>query len=188
MRQLLFVAALMSLISVGSAVEGIALKTNSVDVGIHGVMELTAPEGWAVVNTNLNFPGHPKTVEVHSPDGAIKIRITICWDGFPGPITNPTGTDMDKMISNVVARQYLPISVEKTIDLEKLNGPGVKGSFVRLTDAGWTPVVKEEHRNQGIGMFRCESLWGDFDLVCNDKDGPQFTSGLKILESLHRKP
>jgi hypothetical protein len=88
----------------------------------------------------------------------------------------------------VVKVQYLPIAVEKTFSVEKLKGPGVTGSFVRLTDAGWAPVVKDEYHNLVTGMFRCENLWGTFDLVTNDKDGPLFKQGLKVMESLHRKP
>jgi hypothetical protein len=37
-------------------------------------------------------------------------------------------------------------------------------------------------------MFRCGNLWGNFDLLTNDKDGPTFKQGLTVLQSLHRKP
>ncbi|HXT11731.1 MAG TPA: hypothetical protein VN873_09225 [Candidatus Angelobacter sp.] len=188
MRQLFFAAALLSMLTLGRAAESTPLKTNPVSVGPHGNLEITAPDGWQLLHTNLNLPGKPVSVELHAPGNTVEIRLNICWDGFPGPITNPTDADMALMVSNVVAAQYLPMSVEKKIDLEKLRGPGVTGFFVRLTDASWTPVLKDQYRNQGVGMFRAGNLWGDFDLLCNDKDGSQFNAGLKVMQSLRRKP
>jgi hypothetical protein len=187
MRQLLSLAALMAFLMVGHSAESVALRTNSITVGTNGVLLLTTPDNWEVMRTNVN-PKNPYTVEVHAPADGPRIRLNICWDGFPRVAQNPTASDLDKIVSNVVARQYLPICVEKTVELEKLKGPHVTGTFVRLTDAHWTPVVKSEYQNQGVGMFRTGSLWGDFDLLCNDKDGPQFQAGLKVLETLRKKP
>jgi hypothetical protein len=188
MRQLLFVLALLCAVSPGRAADGRALVTNAITLGEHGTLEALTPPGWTLIHTNLNLPYNPPTVELHSVSNTMILRLTIYWDGFEKKINRPTDADMDKIVSNAVVAQYLPISVERTINLEKLKGPSVAGTFVRFTDAGWTPVVKDEYPNLTTGMFRCESLWGNFDLLTFDKDGPLFQQGLKVLKSLRRKP
>jgi len=172
--------------SLARAADTAALATNSASFGEHGTLEALTPTDWTLVHTNL--PGYPPTVELHSASNAIVIRLSIRWNGLGEKIPKPTDADMDKIVSNVVVIQYLPIAVEKTLTLEKLKGPGVTGTFARLTDTRWTPVVKDIYHNLGTGLFRCENLWGTFDLVTNDKNGPLFQQGLKVMESLRRKP
>jgi hypothetical protein len=164
------------------------LATNAVLLGKHGTLEILMPKNWTLGRTNLNLPGNPPTVELHSADDATLIRLTIFWDGFEGQSVKPTAADMEQIVSNSVLLQYVPIAVEKTVTMETLKGAGVSGSFARFTDAGWTPVVKDERRNLATGMFRCGKLWGNFDLLTGDKDGPEFKQGLEILESLRQKP
>jgi hypothetical protein len=170
------------------AAESEALVTNNIVVGDHGTLEISSPADWTFIHTNLNLPGKSVSVELHSATNTAVIRLTIFWDGFGGPNVKPTEADMDKSINTIATRQYLPISVEKTVTLEKLHGPAVTGSFARFTDAGWTPVITDEYRNVANGMFRCGNLWGNFDILTNDKDGPNFKQGLKVVASLRRKP
>jgi len=188
MRKLLFVFALMGAFSLARAAESQPLATNNVAVGEHGTLEILTPKDWTLIHTNMNFPGNPVSVELHAPGDAPTIRLTIFWDGFGGKPVKPTEADMEQSVSNNVRIYSLPISKEKTFALEKIHGPGVAGCFARLTDAEWTPVVKGEFLNIATGMFRSENLWGNFDLLTFDKDGPQFKAGLKVLESLRRKP
>jgi hypothetical protein len=188
MRQLLFVFALLSAVSLVCAAETSPLTTNSVVVGEHGTLEIVSPRDWTLLHTNLNLPGNPLSVELHEPTNAAAIRLTIFWDGFAGRPVKPTEADMEESVSNGVTLNNLHIAVEKTFQLEKLHGPGVTGCFARLTDAGWTPVVKDEFPNIATGMFRSGNLWGNFDLLTFEKNGPMFKAGLKIMESLRRKP
>jgi len=187
MRQLLFVFALMSALSLARAAETLPLKTNSVVVEKHGTLEVLTPRDWTLIHTNVHLPGNPPSVEFHAPSNIIALRLTIYWDGFYGT-NNPTETGLSEIVSNTVIRTYQNIATEKTLTLEKLKGPDVIGSFARVTDSGWTPMVKDEYPNLATGMFRSGNLWGTFDLLCFDKDGPQFHQGLKIIESLHRIP
>jgi hypothetical protein len=186
MRQLLLLFALAGAVSMARAADTGAMKTNSIPFAGHGTLKALTPTNWSLIHTNL--PGYPPTVELHSASNTIVIRISTRWDKPGEKLPRPTDADMDVIVSNTVVRQYLPIAVERTFNVEKLKGPGVAGSFVRLTDAGWTPVVNDEYHNLVSGMFRCENLWGTFDLLTGDKDGPQFKQGLKVMESLHRTP
>jgi hypothetical protein len=186
MRKLLLLCALVSAVSLARAADAAPLATNSIPFGEHGTLEALTPTNWTMLHTNL--PGYPPTVELHSLSNSIVIRLSIRWDKPEEKIPRPTEADMDRIVSNTVVIQYLPIAVEKTFTVEKLKGPGVTGSFARFTDAGWTPVVKDEYQNLMTGMFRCENLWGTFDLLTNDKNGPLFQEGLKVMESLHRQP
>ena len=188
MRQLLFAIAMMSAFSMAQAAENEAPTTNTVVVGEHGTLEILAPKDWTLIHTNLHLRGNPESVELHSAGNTVTIRMTIYWDGFSGQIAKPTEADFDKIVSNVAVRQYMPISVEGKFTLEKLHGEAVTGSFARFTDAGWVPMLKDEYHNLTTGMFRCGNLWGNFDLLANDKDGPEFQQGLKVMESLRRKP
>ena len=95
---------------------------------------------------------------------------------------------MSNIVSNSVASQYLPIAVEKTFDLEKLRGPAVTGIYARVTDTNWSPVLKDNYPNICEGMFRTGNLWGNFNLLTHDKDGLEFKAGLRVLESLRKKP
>lgn len=187
MRFVWFVFALtLSLARAADSVE----VTNRISIGVPGTLEMLTPVGWSLVRTNLHMPYDPPSYELHAPSNTTVIRLTIYWDGFVmhGKALTPTEPEMAQTVSNVVVRQYLPISVEKTFDLEKLRGPHVTGWFARLTDAGWTPVVKDEYHNLATGMYRCGNLWGDFNLLANDKNGPQYEAGMKVMQSLNRTP
>jgi hypothetical protein len=188
MRQVLFIAALLGAFSLAQAAESAALTTNALPVGEHGTLEIPTPEDWTLVHTNLNLPGGPPSLELHSLSNTIVVRLTIYWDGFKGNNLQPTEANMDTIVSNNAVLLYMPASVEQKFVLEKLHGPAVTGAFGRFTDARWTPVLKNEYRNLATGMFRCKNLWGTFDLLTNDKDGPQFEQGLSVIESLRRAP
>jgi hypothetical protein len=187
MRQLLLLAVLMSAFPLARAAETAALTTNAVTLGEQGTLEISLPKDWTFAQTNLNYPGKPTSVELHSASNSAVIRLTIFWDGFRHPNVKPTETDMVNSVSNAAVLQYLPISVEKTVTLEQLHGPAVTGLFVRFTDSKWKPLFTA-YKNAATGMFRSSNLWGNFDLLTNEKDGIDFKQGLQVLESLRRKP
>jgi hypothetical protein len=187
MRKLLLLFALLSAASLAQGADTAGLATNSVSLGMQGTLEILTPKDWTLVHTNMHLPGDPPSVELHSVSNTIIIRLSIYWDGFGGKLRIPSGAQMRNIVTTN-ALQYLPISVEKTFDLEQLHGPGVTGTFARLTDARWSPVMKDQYHNLATGMFRCENLWGTFDLLTNDKNGPLFKQGLMVMESLRRKP
>jgi hypothetical protein len=188
MRQLLFVFALMSALSLARAAETEMLKTNSVNIGMPGRLEMVTPADWTLLYTNVGSPDNPVTFELHAPNNAMVIRLFVRWDGFGGKNIRPTEADMGIVVSNNIVTQYLPGALEKKFDLEKFHGPAVNGIFARITDSRWTPVLKDTYPNLAEGMFRCGSIWGNFSLLTAGKDGSQFKAGLKVLESLRRKP
>jgi hypothetical protein len=186
MRQLLLLAALMTALPLARAAENEPLATNTIVVSDQGTLEILTPKNWTLIRTNLNLPG--VSAELHSAGNTTVIRLTIFWDGFGGKDLKPTETEMEKSINKGATIQYLPNSVEKTVTLEKLQGPSVIGSFARFTDSHWNAMLVGAYRNVATGMFRSGNLWGDFDLLTNDKDGPNFNQGLKVMESIRRKP
>jgi hypothetical protein len=189
MRQLLFILALLGSLGLARAADSAATKTNSVALGAPGTLQIVAPADWTLVHTNLNLPDRAVTVELHSASNSIVIRFYIRWDGFPGMPAKPTEPEMGKIVSNTIVYQYLTNSVEKKFDLEKLRGPGVIGTFARITDAKWTPVAKgDTYPNLTEGMFRCGNIWGNFNVLTFGKDGPLFKEALKALESMRRAP
>jgi hypothetical protein len=188
MRQLLFVFALISALSSTRAAETDLLKTNTVNVGMPGKLEIVTPADWTLLNTNLNMPDNPVTFELHDPSNTMVLRLFVRWDGFSRNDIKPTQADMGRIVSNNIVAQYMPVAVEKKFDLEKFHGAAVAGIFARITDSTWTPVMKNTYPNLAEGMFRCGSIWGNFNLLTFGKDGPQFKAGLKALESLRRKP
>jgi len=189
MRQFLLALTLMSrLLSSAGAADNQIFKTNSFTVGKQGTLEILTPTDWTFVQTNLYLLGNPPSVELHSPGNATEIRISAYWDGFSGKISNPTAADFENIVSNVCVLKYVPASVEKNVVLEKLQGPAVSGTFARFTDATWVPMLNNDHRVVVTGMFRSGNIWGNFDMVTGDKNGPMFKQGLQVLESIRRKP
>jgi hypothetical protein len=188
MRQLLLLAAMLGAFPLARAAASEALATNTIMVDGHGTLEISSPKDWTFIQTNLNFPGKPVSAEWHSISNTTVIRLTVFWDGFGDKNVKPSEADMDKTIDSVAARLYLPISVEKTVTLEKLHGTAVTGSFARFTDAEWPSMLTDQYPNVATGMFRSGNLWGNFDIFTNDKDGPNFQQGLKVIESIRRKP
>ncbi len=164
------------------------LATNTVILGKPGTLEILTPSDWTLTKTNLVLPDNVPVFELHSPSDAMVIRLFVRWDDFGGRSIKPTESQMGQIVSNNIAFQYLTNSVEKKIDLEKLRGPAVTGIFARITDAHWTPAVKEQtYPNLAEGMFRCGNIWGNFNLLTHDKDGLEFKAGLKVLESMRRQ-
>jgi len=185
MRQLLLVLILLGAFSRAQGAEN--QVTNAIPLGKPGTLELLAPRDWSLQRTNLNLPDNPMTMELHSPGNTTVIRFTIYWDGFKGNLLQPSDTKMDSIVSNN-AIQYVDSSIEKKIAVEPLKGPAMTGSFVRFTDAEWTPVVKNQYRALATGMFRCGNIWGTFDLLTGDKDGPLFKQALDVVKSFRREP
>jgi len=184
----MFIAALMAALSFARAAESESLKTNGMPLGTAGTLEVLTPPDWILVQTNLGMVNFGPIFELHAPRDTTTIRIYTSWDGFKGTSVKPTEAEMSTIVSNIVATQYLPVAKEKTFDLEKLKGPNVSGVFARITDSKWTLLETNTYPNIATGMFRSGNIWGNFDLLTNDKDGPQFKTGLKVLESLRRKP
>ncbi|HXS69201.1 MAG TPA: hypothetical protein VN761_10185 [Candidatus Polarisedimenticolia bacterium] len=186
MRQLLLVLVALSAFSRAWAADNPV--TNAVPLGKPGTLEMVTPRGWTLQRTNLNLPDSPVTMELHSPGNTTAIRLTIYWDGFKGgTIVQPGNTKRDIIVSNN-AVQYVDMSIEKKIVVEQLKGPAMTGSFARFTDATWTPVVKNEYRTLTTGMFSTENIWGTFDLLTGDKDGPMFKQAIEVIKSFRRKP
>lgn len=187
MRKLLLVLALSSAgISWALAANRPDLTTNSVTVDKQGTLEIPAPKNWTFIHTNA--PGAPAYAALHSPGNSIAIEMTIYWDGVGKKISKPTEAEFEEIVSNVCVRGYERISVEKKFTLEKLKGPTVSGTFARFTDSRWVPMLKGDFPNVATGMFRCGNLWGNFNLLTYDKDGPTFKQGLQLLQSTRRKP
>lgn len=185
MRQLLLVLALLGVLARAQAADNEV--TNAIPLGKPGTLEMAAPANWTLQRTNLNLPDSAITMELHAPGNVTVIRFAIYWDGLDGKLFHPPDGKMDAIVSQNAA-QYVDNSVEKKVVVEKLKGKAVIGSFARFTDADWTPIAKDTYKALATGMFRCENIWGTFDVVTGDKDGPLFKQALDIVKSFRRKP
>lgn len=187
MRQLLLSLALFGAgILLVPAQDSQALVTHSITVGQQGTLQIVTPGDWRFMQTNL--AGAAPYVSLHSPSNSITIEASIFWDGISKKVSTPTRADFERIVSNVCVRGYARTSVEKKIVLEDLQGPSVSGTFARFTDARWVPMLKEDYPNIATGMFRCGNLWGNFDVLTYDRDGPLFKQALQVLESMRRVP
>lgn len=184
MRLFVFLLAL----CLPAAVNAAQTSTNRVvAVSDQGKLQITVPPDWFFAQTNqLN---KPSLIQVRAPFNRFALEMTVYWDGF-STNSKPTEADFDHIITNVVNRQYVPASVEKKVELETLKGPGVRGRFARFTDIRWFAEKKPEgeYNNVTTGMFRCDNLWGHFNLLTDDKNGPDFKEGFRILQSLRKQP
>jgi hypothetical protein len=187
MRQLLLALALLAAATFSVlAAETPAVTTNSVTVDNQGVLQIAAPTDWTFEHTNT--PDSQPYAALQSSNNLIAIEIWILWDGFGKTNSRPTPADLAQIVSNSCVRGYAKVSIEKKVVLEKLQGPAVSGTFARFSEAQWVPMLKGDYPNVASGMFRCGNLWGRFELLSYDKDGPLFKQGLQVLESMRRKP
>lgn len=161
-----------------------ALTTNSITVDNKGTLQIAAPKDWRFEQTNI--PGGQPYAALHSPNNSIGLEISIYWDGFGKAESKPTEAQFEQIVSNTCVNGVLQDSVEKKVVLEKLQGPAVSGTFARFTDAHWAQPLKADYPNTATGMFRSGNLWGNFNLVTYDKDGPLFKQGLRVLQSMRR--
>jgi hypothetical protein len=187
MRQLLLAFGLLSIgIFPVSAEDTQALTTNFVSVGKQGTLQILTPNDWKFTRTER--PGSPSYASLHAPSNSIAIEISLYWDGLGKKISKPTQADFERIVSNTCASSFEANSVEKKIVLEKLQGASVSGTFARFTDPRWVPMLKSDFPNVASGMFRCGNLWGNFNLLTYDKDGPLFKQGLQVLQSMRSVP
>jgi hypothetical protein len=187
-KQLLFILALAGVFGFTRVAEAQFLKTNSITLGKAGTLQVLTPPDWKLNQVDLKLQDNLPVFDLHAPSNSLVIRLYVRWDGFAGNTRRPGESEMGIGVSNSVVQQYLPVAVEKTFDLEKLHGPAVMGIYARVTDSKWSPVLKDNYPNICEGMFRCANIWGNFNLLTYDKDGPGFKTGMRILESMRRAP
>lgn len=186
MRQLLLSFALLSaLVPSAFATGEPAMATNAVVVKGQGTLEIVAPADWKFQQTLSK--GKPYFA-LHSPGNTVAMEVTVYWDGIGGTNSKPTAADFALIVSNACVGSYEQASVEKRTVLETFKGPAVTGTFARFTDAHWVLMRKGDYPNVANGMFRTGNLWGKFNLLTYEKDGPGFKQGLQVLESMRRVP
>ena len=189
-KQFLFLIALAAAFAFTRSADAQALATNDLRLAKAGILQALTPPDWTGKFMGVHQPDQEPIFDFYAPNHALMLRLYVRWDGFGGKPIRPGETEMSKIVSNTVATQYLPVAVEKSFNLEKLRGPAVTGIYARITDTNWTPVLKNTNDYPNIceGMFRTANIWGNFNLLTHDKDGPEFKAGLQVLESLRRKP
>jgi len=172
------------------AAQAQALKTNDLELGPAGTLQVLTPPDWKIYSVDLNLQDQVPVFDLHAPSNSLIIRLYCRWDGFGGKTVRVGEPEMSTIVSNSVATQYMPVAVEKSFKLEKLRGSAVAGVYARVTDSTWSPVVNDTNNYPNIceGMFRTANLWGNFNLLTHDKNGVEFKAGLHVLESLRRKP
>lgn len=187
-NRIIFVIVIAAVLGFPCVMKAQALKTNDLNLARYGTLQVVTPADWTAKYVGVNQPDQEPVFDLRAPSNSLVIRLYVRWDGFAGKSARPDEAAMGNIVSNSVVAQYLPIAVEKKFDLEKFHGPAVTGIYARVTDSRWTAVMQDVYRNVCEGMFRCGNIWGNFNLLTNDKNGPGFRAGMKVLESLSRKP
>lgn len=188
LKQLLLVTTLAAVFGFACTTKAQSLKTNDLRLAKTGTLQALTPPDWTAKFVGLNQPDQEPMFDLRAPSNSLVIRLYVRWDGFGGKSIRPDEAQMSTIVSNTVATRYTSTAVEKTFTLEKLRGPAVTGIYARVTDSKWEPMLKDSFPNTCEGMFRCGNIWGNFNLMTFDKDGPGFKAGLQVLESLRKKP
>ena len=189
MKRLIVTFLLAGMAITGSAADKNGFVTNSLSIPEHGILLVKAPAGWSFVRKGVANSAGPRTAALHSADGKTSVQVTLFWDGFGPNQLKPNAAKMAEMVKAAAQAQYAPGSVEKKVELEKLKGTEVSGSFARFTDAQWVgkELPPNEFSHVASGMVRIEDLWGNFTILTDDKDGPHFKEGLAVIESLRKE-
>jgi len=189
MNRLFALCLVVASAAVAPAAEQPEFTTNSLPVSELAVVRVAAPKGWSFVPKGAANPSGPRTASLRSEDGGVSVQIRMFRNGFSPNQFKPNEEKMAEMVRKAGEAQFVSTSVEKKVDVEKLKGADVSGSFARFTDIKWADkkLPPGELSNVAIGVLRCGDLWGDFTLLTNDKDGPHFKEGLAVIESLRKE-
>jgi len=189
MNRLLAVVLVVASGSFTWAAEQPEFTTNTLAVSELAVLRIQSPKDWSFETKGAGNPTGPRTAALRSEDGGVSVQITMFRNGFSPNQFKPTDDKMAQMVKSAAESQFLASSMEKKVEVEKLKGAQVSGSFARFTDAKWAEkkLPPGEFSNVAIGVLRCGDLWGNFTLLSSDKDGPHFKQGLAVLEAMRQE-
>ena len=157
----------------------------------HGTLLWSTPAGWEYTPPQIDVSGKsPMNLRLRGAGGRPTVLLTVFWDGFGTNKLKPTLDTLEATLRTSASNQFIPESLEKTVTVRRLETESVQARFVTFTDAALAtkPVPADESRHATLGTFRTGQLWGNFMLMTNDTDGPEFRSALDVIKSLRATP
>jgi hypothetical protein len=157
-------------------------RAETIDLGTHGTLSITAPKGWKVSSKKAEETGIA-VVFTPPPDVNASLILNLVFV----PKGEPTSKDdvHDKVLS--AADQFVDSSVEKKKVLHDfaLSG-GAYGAYCAFTDAslvGQAPQ-KDNFKVVALGIVRFnEDVSASVSLLCDDLQGPDFAAMLAAVSS-----
>jgi len=167
------------------------VKPSALPVLGHGTLLWSHPSAWEYTPPRIDVSGRtPWVFRIRGAEGHPTLLVTLMWDGFGTNSMHPDLAELERHLKASASSQFLSSSVEKTVNLKPVENDALKARYVTFTDAALVgkPVPEGESRNATLGTFRTGSLWGNFMLMTNDSDGPEFNAALQIIRSFRSVP
>ena len=170
-----------------------AARTGTLPIAGHGTLTWSTPAGWEYTPPLIDASGKsPLNLRLRAPSGRPTILLTVFWDGFGTNQLKPTLNTLEASLRTSASNQFIPESLEKTVTTRRLDMEFVQARFATFTDsilaASTKPIAAEESRHATLGTFRAGPLWGNFMLMTNDADGPEFRAALEVIKTLRATP
>lgn len=178
-------------VSAAGSVASNAAHPAALPVFNHGVLLWSHPAGWEYTPPRIDVSGKtPMNFRLQGPKGRPTVLVTVFWDGFGTNNSKPNLEALEARMTDAASNQFLPGSIEKKVTVCKFDSTTIQFRYSTFTDSEWVgkPVPELESRHATLGTFRTGTLWGNFMLMSNDTDGPEFRSGLEVLQSFHMAP
>lgn len=168
-----------------------AVRPGALPIIGHGTLLWSTPAGWEYTPPQIDVSGKsPMNLRLRGAGGRPTVLLTVFWDGFGTNKLKPTLDTLEATLRTSASNQFIPDSLEKTVAVRRLETESMQARFATFTDAALAtnPVPAEESRHATLGTFRTGQLWGNFMLMTNDSDGPEFRSALDVIKSLRAAP
>ena len=156
------------------------------DLGIHGILTLTPPEGWTAkgvpaIQSNGTSIGYAFAIK---PDGDAnaKCLLTIAYAGKGKP--DPARIQQDVRQAN---EQFVEGSVEKRMNIQDFALKQGYGSYCTLTDASLVGKKPKqgEYKVMASGIVQLSDVVvGVVSIFADDAGSPEFRSMLQAINSL----
>jgi len=160
------------------------------DLGTHGTLSVTVPDGWSVNGKAANRPdgtsiGYAFAIKPRS-DANAKCLLTFAYT------TN--GAPNKEVIHKEVLRtceEFVSESVEKTKNLRDFSLEQGYGAYCLFTDASLVGKKAKpgDYKVMGSGVVQpADNMLGVVSLFADEADGEELKAMIKIIDSLKVKP
>jgi hypothetical protein len=160
------------------------------DLGAHGTLSITVPEGWNIHGRPLPGPGgNPRgytfAIKPRS-DANAKCMLSFFYVTNGAPNKEAIRKDVLR-----IGETYVEGSVEKKENLSEFSLEKGYGAYCLFTDVslvGKKPSP-EDYKVMGSGEVQPgDNMVGAVSLLADEADGPEFKAMVKIINSLKIKP
>jgi hypothetical protein len=157
-------------------------KSETVDLGTHGTLNISVPSGWTFSAQKAEENGYAVTL---SAPGEVNGKCLLTLIYVPNPEAFTKERIQDEVL--VAADQYVDASVEKKKVLRDFNVPNSFGYYCVFTDASLVgkPSEHDNFKVVGVGEIRfSDDLTSAVSLLADDEKGPEFKAMLAAISSI----